>query len=78
MNKQLTCVFLFSAFTTEGYPSTSFCTIATILDVCVVEKGSHIFSEITVGDERITPLCKYSNTGTKTLRHGTHLQNSKI
>lgn len=44
----LTCVFLFSAFTTEGYPSTSFSVIPTILEVCVVEKGSHMFSAITV------------------------------
>lgn len=49
---KLTCVFLFSALTTEGYPFTSFCTIATILDVCVVEKGSHIFSEITIEETK--------------------------
>lgn len=49
---KLTCVFLFSALTTEGYPLTSFCTIATILDVCVVEKGSHIFSEITIKERK--------------------------
>jgi len=49
---KLTCVFLFSALTTEGYPFTSFCTIATILDVCVVEKGSHIFSEITIKETK--------------------------
>lgn len=43
---------MFSALTTEGYPLTSFCTIATILDVCVVEKGSHIFSEITIKERK--------------------------
>ena len=44
----MTCVFLFSAFTTEGYPFINFRVIPTILEVCVVEKGSHIFSAITV------------------------------
>lgn len=57
--KKLTCVFLFSALTTEGYPFTSFCTIATILDVCVVEKGSHIFSEITI--KEIKELLHFAN-----------------
>lgn len=39
---------MFSAFTTEGYPFTNFNVIPTILEVCVVEKGSHIFSAITI------------------------------